>query len=182
MSTIGLTRDNDLSVTTTPRQPRSALITLRNIAIAFSLVALVVTGYMSYQKFAGEQLQCTLSGVFNCAVVENSAWSQVVFTSSIVIPTAFLGFLCHTLLLVLHLLEKRFGILRQYNHIFIFGITLFAFMYHCYLTFVIAIGTLRALCQYCLIAHFIMTMLLIIASIRLLRTLKADSQNAVLPA
>ncbi len=178
MTTLNITQQH-----TTPsvaqditRAPR---VTLRGIAIGFIIVALVLTGYMSYQKFSAQSLQCSATGVFNCAVLENSAWAQLVFTPSIIIPTAFLGFMCHSLLLSLYTLENRIALLRTWNRALIFGITLFGFMYHCYLTFYVAIYTMRALCTYCLIAHFIMTMLLIIASIRLIRDLKADQLAAV---
>lgn len=154
------------------RQP--ARISLRGIAFGFILCALVVTGYMSYQKLTAQPMQCSNSGVFNCSVLENSAWAQLTITPTFAIPTALLGFMTHVVLFTLFALENRVGFLRSWGKVIIFGITLFGFLYHCYLTFYVAIYTMRALCPYCLIAHFCMTMLLVISSIRLYRSFQVD--------
>ncbi|MDX2160160.1 MAG: vitamin K epoxide reductase family protein [bacterium] len=162
----------------TLRNARSR-ISLRAIAFGFIACALIVTGYMSYAKLTAQPMQCTTGGVFNCSVLENSAWAQLTLTPTFAIPTAFLGFMTHIVLLTLFVLEDRIGLLRAWGKVMMFGITLFAFLYHCYLTFYVAILTMRALCPYCLIAHACMGALLVIASVRLYRSFQAIPDPAV---
>jgi uncharacterized membrane protein len=52
----------------------------------------------------------------------------------------------------------------------LFGLTLWGFLYHDYLT-LMAVTRIKALCIWCLSAHTVMTLLLIVTSIRLYRVL-----------
>ncbi len=163
------------SASTSNAARSTSRISLRGIAILYIALALCVTGYMSYQKLSDQPLQCAASGIINCSVLEASNWAVWRIGNSIAIPTAVLGFLTHCTLLTLFLLENRIGLLRSYGKMFIFGITIFGFLYHSYLTFYVAIYTFRAICPYCLTAHLCMTVLLIIASIRLFRSFQSAS-------
>lgn len=144
-------------------KPKSWLLPL---AFAYEVIALLVTGYMSYQKLNGGNVTCTVGGAFNCDIVENSLWSSITFPGQIILPTALVGFLWHVLILALYLLEPRIPFLRNWGKTIILSVVLFGFLYHCYLTFFISIGTLRVLCIYCLSAHVLMTGQLVIAFLR----------------
>lgn len=143
--------------------------TLRTVQILLVVIGLVITGYMSYNKLSGIPLQCSETGLINCSVVENSAWSRVAG-----IPTALLGFIAHAMLGTVWLLESR-GIapFKQYGVLMLFGIALFSVMYHAYLTYV-SVNILKALCPYCLAAATTMVFQLGVCSVRLKRYLAAD--------
>jgi uncharacterized membrane protein len=148
------------------------------LAIIYEIIALLITGYMSYHKFMGGALTCTVGGAFNCDIVENSLWSTITFPAQIILPTAFVGFLWHVIILGLYLLEPRIPFLRTWGKTIILAVVLFGFLYHCYLTFFISIGTLRALCIYCLSAHTLMAGQLVISFLRLRRDWSASEPAA----
>ncbi len=178
MSAANQTQRESAAINPASNVQRGSRVTLRGIAVVLVLCALAVTGYMSFQKLTNQQLQCAESGVFNCSLLENSAWAELTLSPSIRIPTALLGFLTHVTLLTILLLETRIGLLRDWGKVMMFGITLFGFLYHCYLTFYVSITVFGALCPYCLTAHVIMTLLLIISGIRLYQSFRAPQPDA----
>lgn len=159
-----LTQSTPTHVNTTTRARR---FTLRHFSLLLVVVALGITGYLSFTKLVAQPMVCVGGGLFNCAVVENSIWARFLG-----IPVAYLGLGMWTLIGSLLLLEPRVDFLRRYNPIVIFGLALFSFCYHCFLTYTAAF-VLRALCPWCLAAHTTMTVLLIVSSIRLYRHLMA---------
>lgn len=162
MSTVANTPQ--ASTETTPRRR----ITLWHVSLVLIVFALIVAGYLTYTKIANVSMICPTgeTTVFNCSIVESSRYASIVG-----IPTATWGFATYSIILVLLLLERRVAFLREYGVMLIFGIVLFAFAYHCYLTYT-AIFTIGALCMWCLMAHTAITLLLIVTSIRLWRSLK----------
>jgi uncharacterized membrane protein len=141
--------------------------TLKTLSILFIIVAMIASGYLTYAKLTNQNMICVEnSAIFNCEVVENSAYAYILG-----VPTALLGFLTYSVIMALLILENRVAFLREYGLVLIFGISLFAFAYHCFLTYT-AFFTLRALCPWCLTAHTMMTLHLIVTSIRLWRSLK----------
>ena len=144
-------------------------ITLWHISLVLIVIALLVSGYMSYAKLVNVSMVCPAGegSIFNCSVVESSRYASILG-----IPTAIWGFATYLVIGTLLLLERRVGFLREYGVMIVFGIVLFAFAYHCFLTYT-AIFTIGALCMWCLMAHTTMTLLLIVTSIRLWRSLKA---------
>ncbi|GEM_PF-594626 len=163
----GSTSNTSSQTSASSKSRLAQLLTLRNIALMFEVVALFITGYLTYTKLAAQPMQCIQGGMFNCSVLENSAWAQVVVSPSLAIPVAFLGFLCHLFMTVIILFERRIGFLREWGLVILLGTTIFGFLYHSYLTFYVAIYTMRALCPWCLMAHTLMGGLLLIAFLRL---------------
>ncbi len=153
-------------------QPKSGLFTLRRASIALTIIGMLVTGYLSYNKLFAAPLVCVEGGMFNCDVVINSRWSYLLG-----IPVAYLGFMIHFVPFMLLMFESRVRFLQNYNTVLIFGILLFGFIYHCYLTY-ISVFVLRALCQWCLAAHLTVGIHLIIATNRLLRSMKDTATAA----
>lgn len=142
--------------------------TLKILSYVFIAVALFVSGYLTYTKIANTSMICVEdSTIFNCELVENSAYARILG-----IPTATWGFATYTIILALLFFENRIAFLREYGLLILFGIVVFAFAYHCFLTYT-AFFTLRALCPWCLAAHTMVTLLLIVTSIRLWRYFKA---------
>lgn len=161
MSTVANT--SQTTVETAPRRN-----TLRILSFIFVFVALAVSGYLTYAKLTSQTMICIENtSIFNCSLVESSAYARILG-----VPTALWGFLTYCVILTLLILETRVAFLREYGLLLIFGINLFAFAYHCYLTLT-AIFVIKALCPWCLTAHSMMTLLLIVTSIRLWRSLKA---------
>ncbi len=141
--------------------------TLKTLSYIFIAIAMLSSGYLTYAKLANTSMICIEgSSVFNCEVVENSAYASIMG-----IPTALLGFLTYTTIMALLILENRVALLREYGLMIIFGISLFAFAYHSYLTYT-AFYTLGAVCPWCLLCHIMVTLHLIVTGIRLWRSLQ----------
>ncbi len=124
--------------------------TLRHLAIVFEVLALLVTGYLTYSRFTNVATACLSGGVFNCEVVTNSVYSTIIG-----IPVAYLGFGLHIVIFSILLLQPRVSFLKEYGSLLIFGLGLFGFMFHCYLTFA-SVVWIQALCPWCLSAHTLM--------------------------
>ncbi|MBL8134294.1 MAG: hypothetical protein JNL42_20700 [Anaerolineae bacterium] len=137
--------------------------TLRHLTLLIEFVNLFVNGYLTYTKATSASVVCIEGGAFNCDAVTNSIYSVIVG-----IPVAYLGLGLHIVVFLLLLLEPRFKFLRDYGVLTIFGITLFGFAFHCYLTFA-SIVWIQALCIWCLSAHTLTGLSLITTSVRLYR-------------
>lgn len=144
----------------TPRR-----FTLRHLSLVLVAIALFITGYLSYTHLTSASVVCVEGGAFNCDSVNTSIYSKLAG-----IPVAYLGFFVYLVLGALLLLEPRIDLLRSYGVMLIFGITLFGFIFHSYLTY-ISVTRIGSLCIWCVSAHAVMTLLLIVTSIRLYRTL-----------
>src|SRR5262245_29673363 len=82
---------------------------LHTISLILVIVGLAISGYLSYVKLTEVPLVCVAnSEVFNCEVVQNSAYSRIAG-----VPVAWLGFVTYATLFALLLLENRIGFLRQ---------------------------------------------------------------------
>jgi uncharacterized membrane protein len=133
---------------------------LRRFSFIVLAVALIATGYLSYAELTKSSLVC-LGGSNSCDIVTNSAWSRFYG-----VPVSYLGFAAWIIMGATLLLETRVKVVRNYGITVIFGVALFCFLYHCYLTFV-SLTIIRAACQWCLTAHACMAIMLILASRRL---------------
>lgn len=133
---------------------------LRVYSFVVLAVALFVTGYLSYTHLTRTSIAC-IGGSSGCDTVTSSVWSRFYG-----IPVAYLGFTAWVIMGGVLLLETRVKFMREYGTALIFGVALFCFVYHCYLT-TVSITLIRATCTWCLTAHTCMTIMLIIASRRL---------------
>jgi uncharacterized membrane protein len=140
---------------------------LWTISLILALVAIGVTGYMTYNKLAGQTLPCTNEGLINCAVVENSAWASILG-----VPTATWGLMAHLGILSVLLMSLRVPFFQQNGILMLFGIALFGTLYHAYLLYV-SFTILQALCPWCIAAAIIMVCQLIVTGIRLRRSMYA---------
>ncbi len=149
----------------TPGMTGGFRITLKWVSVLLVIVALGITGYMSWTKIANVPLECTNEGFINCAVVENSAWAYILG-----VPTAMWGFVAHLMIGGTLLLDGRQAFFTRYGVYIVFGIALFGVMYHAYLIYV-SVAVLRALCPWCLAAGTVMLFQLITTSLRLRNSL-----------
>lgn len=144
-----------------PQSTGGMRISLKLVSAILVLIAIGITGYMTWTKIANVPLECTNEGFINCAVVENSAWAYILG-----IPTATWGLAAHLLIGLVLLLEGRQEFFGRYGAFIIFGIALFGVMYHAYLIYV-SVALLRALCPWCLAAGTVMLIQLIATSLRM---------------
>ena len=152
-----------------PRSTGGFRISLKLISVILVLIAIGITGYMTWAKIANVPLECNNEGFINCAVVENSAWAYIG-----VIPTATWGLFAHLMIGSVLLLEGRQNFFTRYGVFMAFGIALFAVMYHSYLIY-ISVAVLKALCPWCLAAATTMLLQLITTSLRMRNALAAAS-------
>ena len=134
---------------------------LRAVSIIVVIIAMIIAGYLTYLKYANVDAICLESGPFDCGTVLNSVYSEING-----IPIALLGLIVDVVVLVLLLLEPRVDFLKQNGAIFIFGVVLFAFIYSVYLVYLQA-AVILAFCPWCLTHELLITILFIIAILRL---------------
>ena len=146
---------------------QSGWVTLRNASLILIFLGILVSGYLSYIKFTDEPMVCAAEAGFNCDVVQNSVYAEVGG-----IAIAYMGLATYLVLGVLILLENRLEVLREYGPLLVFAITLFAFVYSMYLVYIQAF-VLEAFCQWCLIHELIITVLVVIVTLRLRHHLMA---------
>ena len=138
-------------------------ITLWGISVAFCILALFTSGYLSYTTLTGTSAICIEGAMFDCAAVEGSIYSKLLG-----IPVAYLGFITYVTILVLLLLEKRVKFLGEYGMLAVLGLSLFGFMFHSYLTFV-SITILQKICPWCLVTNLSMFVIMIATFARVIR-------------
>lgn len=135
-----------------------------------ALIGLLVSGYLTYVKLFNAPIYCT-PGLGNCESVNSSQWSSIWG-----IPVAIFGFLSYLAILFLVFLGPKITLIRKYSMLFIFGISLFGFLYSLYLTF-LELFVIKAFCQWCIISALCMTVIFI-ASIFLIKR-KQDLNNNI---
>ncbi len=151
---------------------RNRRLTLWSLSIILLVIGLGVTGYLSYEHATQQSVVCVGgSAAFDCDAVNNSIYSQFLG-----IYVGYLGFFADIFMLAVLLLERRVALLTSYGVIIVFAIALLGFLYHDYLTYV-AITRIGKLCIWCLSEHGIMTLLLIVTSLRLYRSLFAPAAD-----
>lgn len=136
-------------------------INLRQISLVLVVIGILVSGYLSYVKLTNVAMVCAQGSVFNCDVVQNSAYSRIFG-----IPIAWLGLATYLIIGGLLLFQYRIPFLQEFGGMLIFGVVLFAFVYSVYLVY-IQVAILQALCQWCLMHEFNMTILFIVTCFRL---------------
>jgi len=148
----------------TPPETRDRLRTLSFVLLA---LALVVTGYLSYTKLTNTTMVCVESGVFNCDAVSSSIYAY--FPRGTGIPVAVLGFSTWIVMGAILIFENRISFLRDYGSLLLLAISIFGFLFHCYLTYS-SIVFIQALCPWCLTAHTLMTIMMITQGIRVYKS------------
>ena len=142
---------------------RGSRFTLWHAAIVIEILALLVTGYLSYVEIADVSAGCVESDVFSCDEVQSSAWSTLLG-----IPIAYLGLAAHVAITVLLLLQRRVSLFQQYGTLMLFGITLFGTIYHAYLIYT-SLFVIGKICPWCIAAAVVMLLQFIVTILRLQR-------------
>lgn len=124
-------------------------------AIAFICVlGLGVAGYLTYNKIAGGKIACPVGGT-GCSIVQKSEYAE--FAG---IPVPYLGLFGWISILLTLLIPGDIG--RAATAL----LGVFGFMFSVYLTY-LEIWVIEAICQWCVANAILMTILAIVAVVRL---------------
>jgi len=131
-------------------------------SVALAVVGLLVSIYMTIYKITGNDGMCLGSG--DCSTVNASRFSEVNG-----IPVSVIGVLGYVAILAVHFYENRNSFIRQNATLLVFGMALAGFIFTLWLIYV-ELTLLKALCPFCVTSQVTMTIIFVIAVIRLIRT------------
>ncbi len=134
---------------------------LYRLSVAFVIVGVLVSIYMTIYKLTDNNAMCLGSG--NCSVVNASRYAEVNG-----IPVAAIGVLGYAAILAVLYMETKNGYFKQNGTLLVFGLALTGFLFTLWLIYV-EIVLLKALCPFCVTSQVAMTIIFIIAVIRLIR-------------
>jgi uncharacterized membrane protein len=134
---------------------------LYRLSVALVIVGLLVSIYMTIYKITNDNRLCLGSG--DCATVNSSRYAEVNG-----IPVALLGVIGYGAILGVLFLERRRGFFQQNGTLLIFGMALAGFLFTLWLIYV-EIALISAICPFCVASQVAMTIIFIIAVIRLIR-------------
>ncbi|HSS99655.1 MAG TPA: vitamin K epoxide reductase family protein [Terriglobales bacterium] len=134
----------------------------RLILIGLAIIGLVDSIYLAWIKMflAGA---CSLSS--GCEVVNTSSYSSIAG-----IPVALLGAGAYAMILVALLFENRSEFLNLNGPLIVFGLCLVGVLYSIYLTY-LELYVIHAVCPFCVVSAVVLTLMLIVSSLRLRQTL-----------
>lgn len=134
---------------------------LSKIAIALTIVGLLVSIYMTIYKITSNDSMCI--GSKDCSVVNASRYSEIYG-----VPVAVLGVAGYAGILAVLLLEQRPGFFKQNGSMLFFGLSLTGFLFTLYLIF-LEVALIKAYCPFCIASQTAMTLIFILSVIRLVR-------------
>ncbi|HMZ06054.1 MAG TPA: vitamin K epoxide reductase family protein [Anaerolineales bacterium] len=134
---------------------------IHRVLIALLVVGLSVSIYMTIFKITGNEGMCLGSG--DCSTVNASRFSEVNG-----IPVAVIGIGGYLAILGIVLLENRNSFLKQNGTLMVFGLSLGGFLFTLWLVYV-ELVLLKAICPFCVTSQVAMTLIFIVAVIRLIR-------------
>ena len=134
---------------------------LTQLTIAFIVVGLLVSIYMTIFKITSNESMCI--GSKDCSVVNASRYSEVNG-----VPVAVIGVGGYASLLALLWLGTRPGFFQQNGSMIFFGVSLIGFLFTVYLIYV-EIALIKAYCPFCITSQVSMTIIFILAVIRLIK-------------
>lgn len=140
---------------------------LRTLSLVLVVIGVIISAYLSYTKLANASIICAEGEAFNCDAVTASVYGKIAG-----IPIAYLGLFTYLFIGALLLLENRIPFLQDYGVTIVFAIMLFGFIYSMFLVYVQA-SILKSFCVWCLGHEVVMTLLFVLAGVRLFRSLRA---------
>ena len=129
--------------------------------MTFVVVGLMVSIYMTVYKLTSNESMCLGSG--DCSTVNASRYSEVNG-----IPVAVLGVIGYASILAALWVEKANAFLRNNSTLLVFGISLTGFLFTVWLIYV-EVVLVKALCPFCITSQVSMTLIFILAIIRMTR-------------
>ncbi len=131
-------------------------------SIALGIVGLLVSIYMTIYKVTSNDGMCLGSG--DCSTVNASRYSEVNG-----IPVAAVGVIGYLAILAVHYFEDRSSFFKKNGTLMVFGMALTGFLFTVWLIYV-ELVLLKAICPFCVASQVVMTLIFILAIIRLVKT------------
>ena len=125
----------------------------RTLSLIVLVLAIGVSGYLSYLKASDAKAMCVSGAKFDCGTVLNSVYSE-----QFGIPIAWWGLATNLVITALLLTEQRVTFLQRNGTVIVFMIVLFAFLYSVYLVYLQA-AVIKAYCPWCLTHEALITIL-----------------------
>ncbi len=135
---------------------------LYRASIAFAIIGLLVSIYMTIYKLTANDAMCLGSG--DCSTVNASRYSEIYG-----IPLALLGVGGFLAILFVHFMENRSRFFDEQGTLMVFGMSLFGFVFSLYLTY-LELYVIHAVCPFCVVSAVAITIVFIIGIIRLVAT------------
>ena len=130
-------------------------------SILLVVLGLLVSIYMTVYKLTSNDSMCLGSG--DCHTVNASRYSAVNG-----IPVAVFGVIGYLAILITLVFEKRNPFFQENSTLMVFGLALTGFLFTLWLIYV-EVALLKALCPFCLTSQAAMTIIFVIAVIRLIK-------------
>ena len=132
---------------------------LYRASIALVIIGIAVSIYMTIYKISNNDSMCLGSG--DCSTVNASRFSEVNG-----IPVAVFGIVGYAAILFVHIFETRNLFFKKNGTLLIFGMALTGFLFTLWLVYV-ELALLNAICPFCVTSQAAMTIIFIIAVVRL---------------
>ena len=129
--------------------------------IALVIIGLAVSVYMTIYKISGNDGMCLGSG--DCSTVNASRFSEVNG-----IPVAVFGIVGYSAILIVLFYESKNEFFKRNGTLLAFGMSLTGFLFTLWLVYV-ELVLLKAICPFCVTSQVSMTLIFIIAVVRLFR-------------
>ena len=129
--------------------------------IALVIIGLAVSVYMTIYKISGNDGMCLGSG--DCSTVNASRFSEVNG-----IPVAVFGIVGYAAILIVLFYENKHEFFKKNGTLLTFGMSLTGFLFTLWLVYV-ELVLLKAICPFCVTSQVSMTIIFIIAVVRLFR-------------
>jgi uncharacterized membrane protein len=123
--------------------------------------------YLTITKLTNTQTACIEGGAWNCDGVQSSIYSSIAG-----IPVQYIGLAWFLAIFLVLMLEPRLPFFAARGKYLVFGMTLFGFLFSAYLTSIEAF-VLEQWCVWCVVSAVIMTLLFIVAGVRLWQSMNA---------
>jgi len=130
-------------------------------SIAAAILGALNAAYLLIYKLTSNNAMCLGSG--GCHDVNFSTYSEIYG-----VPVSLLGVLAFLVMLGIHVLEPRSKTFQENGPVLLFGLGLVGVIYSAYLTY-IELYRIHAVCPFCVASAVLITILFIIAIVRLLR-------------
>jgi uncharacterized membrane protein len=134
---------------------------LYRAAVALAIIGLLVSIYMTVYKITSNNKMCLGSG--DCSTVNASPYAAVNG-----FPVAAIGIIGYAAILATLYFENRHPFFQQNGTLMIFGMALTGFIFTVWLIYV-ELALLKALCPFCVTSQVAMTIIFIIAVVRLIK-------------
>ena len=128
-------------------------------------IGLIDSIYLYIFKISSNNAMCLGNG--DCATVNASRYSELYG-----IPVSLLGILAYLAIIVLLIFELRNIFTKENSNLLVFGVGLVGVLFSAYLTY-IEYFVIYAVCPFCVASAIVMTVIFIISTIRLIKSLSS---------